>query len=47
MQATGLDIQQEALLKKRKRDDYDKKKRLDAKAKQKMAQGRQKKLMEK
>lgn len=44
---SGLDIQQVALLKKRKRDDFDKKKRLDAKAKQKMAQGRQKKLLEK
>lgn len=42
-----MDVQQESLLKKRKRDDLDKQRRLDAKAKQKMAQGRQKKLQEK
>jgi hypothetical protein len=34
-------VQQEALLRKRKRDDLDKKRRIDARAKQKMAQGRQ------
>lgn len=36
----------EALLKKRKKDDYDKQRRIDARAKQKMAQARQKKLDE-
>ena len=35
------------MLKKRKRDDVEKQRRLDAKAKQKMMQGRQKKLQEK
>ena len=35
------------MLKKRKRDDIEKKKRIDTRAKQKMAQGRQKKLDEK
>ena len=38
---------QEALLKKRRRDDADKAKRIDARAKQKMDQGRQKKIAEK
>ena len=38
---------QEALLKKRKRDDADQKKRIDARAKQKLDQGRQKKAAEK
>ena len=38
---------QEALLKKRRRDDDDKKKRVDARAKQKLDQGRQKKIAEK
>ena len=40
-------MQQEALLRKRRRDDVDKKKRLNAKAAQKMQQTRQKKADEK
>jgi len=40
----GLDMQQESLLRKRKRDDAEKARRLDSRAKQKMMQGRQKKL---
>lgn len=43
----GLDMQQESLLRKRKRDDAEKARRLDSRAKQKMMQGRQKKLQEK
>ena len=38
---------QEALLKKRKRDDMDQRRRVDARAKQKLDQGRQKKIAEK
>ena len=37
-------MQQVALIKKRRRDDLDKKRKLDVKAKQKMAQVRQKKI---
>mmetsp|Transcript_23346 Transcript_23346/g.31259 ORF Transcript_23346/g.31259 Transcript_23346/m.31259 type:complete len:127 (+) Transcript_23346:30-410(+) len=43
----GLDIQQETLLKKRKRDDVVKKRQLNNRAHQKMAQVRQKKLDDK
>ena len=43
----GFDLQQEALLKKRKQDDISKKRRFDARAKQKMAQVRQKKIDDK
>ena len=43
----GLDVQQEALLRKRKRDDLDKKRKLDAAAKIKLASVRQKKLDDK
>lgn len=46
-QPEGFDIQKEALLKKRKRDDLSKKKSADNRARQKMAQVRQKKLDEK
>lgn len=42
-----LNVYQESLLKKRKRDDADQRRRVDARAKQKMDQGRQKKLAEK
>jgi len=43
----GLDVQQEHLLKKRKRDDMEKKRKLNNRAMQKMAQVRQKKADEK
>ena len=42
-----LNVYQESLLKKRKRDDADQRRRVDARAKQKMDQGRHKKLAEK
>lgn len=44
---TELTHTQEALLKKRKRDDMDQRRRVDARAKQKLDQGRHKKLAEK
>lgn len=40
-------VQQEALLRKRRKDDFEQKKRLDQKAKSKLASGRAKKLSEK
>ena len=43
----GLNQYQESLLRKRKRDDVDQMRRLDAKVKQKMKQGREKKAGEK
>jgi len=42
-----LNKYQESLLKKRKRDDFDQKRRNDARAKQKLDQGRQAKEKEK
>ena len=38
--AKELNVYQESLLRKRKRDDVDKRRRVDARAKQKMDQGR-------
>ena len=46
-EATGFDVQQESLLKKRKRDDLVKKRKADVRARRRMAQVRQKKLDEK
>ena len=42
-----LNVYQESLLRKRRRDDADQRRRVDARAKQKMDQGRHKKLAEK
>lgn len=44
VQEGGLTQYKEALLKKRKKDDYEKNRRIDARAKQKMEQTRQKKI---
>jgi len=47
MDQSKLDITQEAILKKRRRDDVDKNKRIDIKAKALMQLGRKKKMAEK
>lgn len=47
VEENGLTQYQEALLKKRKKDDYDKNRRIDMRAKHKLEQARQKKQAEK